>query len=157
MTLDLADRSAAAFGVETRYPFFDRRVIEFCLGLPEEQKFAGGWPRLLLRRAMDGILPPEIQWRTTKANLSPNFHRRFGAVDIARRDHFEGAGLSRYLQPDRVREMAARYRARGDGHDMKVEALTLFRASIFAEWLDSLTNETERTRLEAGMPAPAAA
>jgi asparagine synthase (glutamine-hydrolysing) len=157
MTLDLADRSAAAFGLETRYPFFDRRVIEFCLGLPEEQKFAGGWPRLLLRRAMDGILPPEIQWRTTKANLSPNFHRRFRAGDAARRDQFDGADLSRYVRPDLVREMAARYRARGDGQDMKLEALTLFRTSIFAEWLDGLTSGTERTRLEAGMPAPAAA
>ena len=157
MTLDLADRSAAAFQLETRYPFFDRRVIEFCLGLPEDQKFAGGWPRLLLRRAMDGILPPAIQWRTTKANLSPNFHRRFRAVDIARRDRFDGAGLSRYLQPNRARELAARYGARGDGHDTKVAALTLFRASIFAEWLDGLTSGSERTRLEAGMPAPAAA
>ena len=32
----------------------------------------GGWGRLILRRAMQGILPPEIQWRRSKLNF--NFH-----------------------------------------------------------------------------------
>jgi asparagine synthase (glutamine-hydrolysing) len=157
LTLDLADRAAAAFGLEPRYPFFDRRLIEFCLGLPDEQKFAGGWPRLLLRRAMDGILPPEIQWRTTKSNLSPNFHRRFRDVDLARPERLDDASLSPYLQSGPLRDMIARQRVQAVGDDAKREALTLFRATVLAEWLASLTSSIEPRRQEARVPSPAAA
>jgi len=75
-TLDIADKATAAFSVEARYPFFDKRLIEFCLALPAEQKLGQGWNRWILRRAMSGILPKEIQYRPKKGDLSPNFHRR---------------------------------------------------------------------------------
>src|SRR5256885_791866 len=67
--LEAADKSAAAFGLEARYPFFDRRLIEFCLALPAEQKLGQGWNRIVMRRATEGILPSEIQWRPKKGNL----------------------------------------------------------------------------------------
>jgi asparagine synthase (glutamine-hydrolysing) len=71
--LALADKAAAAWHLEPRYPFFDRRLIEFCLALPSSQKLSQGWTRVILRRAMEGTLPREVQWRTHKANLAPNF------------------------------------------------------------------------------------
>jgi asparagine synthase (glutamine-hydrolysing) len=79
--LEIADQSSAAFGIEARYPFFDRKLIEFCLAVPPEQKFAAGWTRLTMRRALEGILPPAVQWRASKANLSPNFFARIRAQD----------------------------------------------------------------------------
>lgn len=72
--LEAADKAAAAFGLEPRYPFFDRRLIEFCLALPPEQKMHHGWTRIVMRRAMKGILPPKIQWRGGKSNLGANFN-----------------------------------------------------------------------------------
>lgn len=77
--LELADATAAGSGVEVRYPFFDRRLMEFCLSLPATQKLRDGWTRWVLRRAMEGILPLEVQWRKQKADLSPNFRIRFSA------------------------------------------------------------------------------
>lgn len=74
--LELADKSTARFSLEARYPFFDRRLMEFCLALPSSQKFRQGWSRMILRSAMTNILPPEVQWRVNKSNLSPNFNRR---------------------------------------------------------------------------------
>ena len=71
--LELLDKVTNIFSIEARYPFFDRRLIEFCLALPPDQKLSKGWTRIVMRRAMEGILPPEIQWRFSKANLSPNF------------------------------------------------------------------------------------
>ncbi len=79
--LELADKAAGAMGLDLRYPFFDRRLMEFCLSLPAEQKLRDGWTRWVLRRAMHGILPPEVQWRRGKADLSPNFHRGLRASD----------------------------------------------------------------------------
>ncbi|MBC7236966.1 MAG: lasso peptide isopeptide bond-forming cyclase [Chloroflexi bacterium] len=73
--LQMVDRAAAAFAIEPRYPFFDRRLVEFCVAIPAEQKLAQGWTRMILRRAMAGVLPPKVQWRLGKANLSPGFRR----------------------------------------------------------------------------------
>ncbi len=74
--LEVLDKAAAAFGIEPRYPFFDRRLMEFCLGLPSEQKLADGWPRSIHRRGMAGILPDDVCWRFSKADLSPSFQWR---------------------------------------------------------------------------------
>jgi asparagine synthase (glutamine-hydrolysing) len=81
--LEMADRAAAAFSLEPRYPFFDRRLMEFCLSLPPEQKLHQGWTRVIMRRAMTDVLPAKVQWRIGKANLSPNFDRRLLDLDRA--------------------------------------------------------------------------
>ncbi|HKW11614.1 MAG TPA: lasso peptide isopeptide bond-forming cyclase [Gemmatimonadaceae bacterium] len=157
LTLEIADKSAAAFGIEPRYPFFDRRLIEFCLGLPEEQKFAGGWPRLLLRRAMNGILPPAIQWRSTKANLSPNFHRRFRAVDVGTSEMLDYSALAPFMNTDRVRDLFMRYRHSPERTGMNRQALTLFRTAVLGTWLNQLSDRSHRVRSEAGALSPVAA
>jgi asparagine synthase (glutamine-hydrolysing) len=156
LTLEIADKSAAAFGVEARYPYFDRRLIEFCLGLPEDQKFGGGWPRLLFRRAMTGILPPMIQWRSTKSNLAPNFHRRFREVDVVADETFNEACLGPYLRLDRLRSLRARYRA-SETEPMSREALALFRTAVLGMWLKQQSDRSHRARSEAGALSPAAA
>ena len=38
--------------------------MEFCLALPAEQKIQRGWTRLIMRRALSGILPAEVHWRS---------------------------------------------------------------------------------------------
>lgn len=63
------DAMAAGASLEIRYPFYDKRLIEFCLALPGEQKMQHGWSRYVLRNAMKGILPPAIRRRGDKSNL----------------------------------------------------------------------------------------
>jgi asparagine synthase (glutamine-hydrolysing) len=70
-----ANSAAAAFAIESRHPFYDRRLVEFCLALPPEQKVRRDWPRWIFRNAMKNILPREICWRVGKSNLGYNFHR----------------------------------------------------------------------------------
>jgi asparagine synthase (glutamine-hydrolysing) len=81
--LEIADKAAAAFSLEVRHPFFDRRLVEFCLALPTEQKVRNGWTRSVVRRALDGSLPPEVQWRLGKSNLAPNMRRSLLTFDRA--------------------------------------------------------------------------
>ena len=71
--LEVLDKAAAAFSIEPRYPFWDKRLVEFCLTLPPEQKLHRGWSRLVLRRAMTHILPKKVQWRRDKSNFLPSF------------------------------------------------------------------------------------
>jgi asparagine synthase (glutamine-hydrolysing) len=71
--LERYDRTAAALSVEPRHPFLDKRLIEFCLNLPSEQKMQEGWTKPILRRAMVGLLPEEVRWRGNICNLNPMF------------------------------------------------------------------------------------
>jgi len=68
--LHSADRSAMAFGVETRFPFLDHRLVDFCLGLPDEAFFRNGWQKYILRRAAKGFVPGSIQWRADKVGYA---------------------------------------------------------------------------------------
>ncbi|TIX07599.1 MAG: lasso peptide isopeptide bond-forming cyclase, partial [Mesorhizobium sp.] len=69
---EVLDKAAANFGVEPRYPFWDKPLVEFCLALPGEEKLNRGFGRYVLRRAMDGILPPAVQWRRDKIDFTAN-------------------------------------------------------------------------------------
>jgi asparagine synthase (glutamine-hydrolysing) len=68
--LESEDRAAARAGVEQRHPLHDRRVIEFALGLPEEQRWQGPWRKVALRAATEGVLPDRIRLRRDKAEFA---------------------------------------------------------------------------------------
>jgi asparagine synthase (glutamine-hydrolysing) len=63
VALERYDRVASAYSIELRHPFLDRRLIEFCLAMPWKQKRSKGWSKVVLRRAMAGILPETVCWR----------------------------------------------------------------------------------------------
>src|SRR5690606_38187217 len=59
---DAAEYALAANlqGLEIRDPTADRRLVEFCLAVPDHQYLRDGQNRWLLRRLMADVLPPEI-------------------------------------------------------------------------------------------------
>jgi asparagine synthase (glutamine-hydrolysing) len=67
------DRLAASRSIEARHPFFDKRVVEFCLSLPLEIKQADGWAKAIVRRATAGTVPDLVRWRRHSAS-NLNFH-----------------------------------------------------------------------------------
>lgn len=67
------DRVAATLAIEPRDPFVDVRLLEFCLSLPADQFQDGGWPKIILRRAMVDLLPPSTLWRVGKEHLGWTF------------------------------------------------------------------------------------
>jgi asparagine synthase (glutamine-hydrolysing) len=50
----------ARFHLDIRTPAFDRRLFEFCLGIPHDQYLRDGRDRWLIRRAMEGRLPDAV-------------------------------------------------------------------------------------------------
>ncbi len=70
LTFETIDQGNSIFFIEMRHPFYDKRVVEFCYAIPTEMKIKLGFSRYILRIAMDNILPEQIQWRTTKANIA---------------------------------------------------------------------------------------
>jgi len=71
--MEMQDQSAASFGIEERHPFKDRRILEFALALPEEQRTCQGTHKIVLRHAMRGLLPEKVRQRHTKADFSHVF------------------------------------------------------------------------------------
>jgi len=64
--LHYEDRNSMAFSLEARVPFLDYRLVEYTFSLPSEQKIRDGVTKVILRDAMEGVLPEEIRNRTDK-------------------------------------------------------------------------------------------
>ena len=64
------DRISMASSVETRVPFLDYRLVEFCLSLPINLKINDGLQKYILRKAMKDIIPKKIYNRTDKMGFS---------------------------------------------------------------------------------------
>lgn len=80
--LEMTDRMAAAFSVEQRHPFFDKRLVEFCYALPTKMKYQNGWSRYVLRKAMEDILPEEVCWRFFKQDYLPPLQKNLFSEKI---------------------------------------------------------------------------
>lgn len=66
----------AAFGLEVRDPTADLPLLEYCLGIPDEQYAGEGHDRWFIRRAMDGLLPPEVLWNRKRGIQGADFAYR---------------------------------------------------------------------------------
>ena len=103
---EITERGAAIFGIEERHPFADRRVIEFCLALPEEQRWRGATLKVVLREAMRGLVPESVRTKADQPDLSflhlealaaAGGPRIFGNLQIAERGWVDpGAALEMY-------------------------------------------------------------
>jgi asparagine synthase (glutamine-hydrolysing) len=134
-TLEKLNSAAAAFSTEVSFPFWDKRLVEFCLSLPPEQKLNQGWGRLVMRRAMEGILPKEIQWRGDKTDHSASFDR--GLLEFER-ERLENVILKnpevikKYVNLTALREAYCRYVT---GKVTASEAVTIWKVLSLALWL----------------------
>ena len=58
--LERGDRMTMAASIEARMPFMDRELADFVSRLPDRWRVHGRVRKYALRKAMEGILPPEI-------------------------------------------------------------------------------------------------
>ena len=64
------DRASMMNGIEIRMPFMDYRLVSYVFSLPMSSKIGSGFTKRILRDAMEGVIPPSIQQRTTKIGLN---------------------------------------------------------------------------------------
>ena len=60
------DRNSMAFSLESRVPFLDRRLVEFCLALRPEDRLGDGFTKRILRESFADTLPPAVRLRRDK-------------------------------------------------------------------------------------------
>ena len=80
---------SGANGLEGRDPTMDKRLLEFCLSIPDIYHHAAGLDRAVLRRAFQGLLPDKVR-----------LNRRKGlqAADLCRRLRDNSAEIAAALQ-----------------------------------------------------------
>ncbi|MDQ3936436.1 MAG: asparagine synthase (glutamine-hydrolyzing) [Actinomycetota bacterium] len=65
------DKMTMATSVEARVPFLDHELVEFATALPPEMKVRDGVGKHLLKKAVTGVLPREIVYRTKQGFSTP--------------------------------------------------------------------------------------
>lgn len=130
------EKMAAGFEIEPRFPFFDRRLIEFCISLPAKQKVYKGWTRSIFRRAMNNIIPREVQWRTDKANIGLSYKInmiKYGSSQVEEALFGSDDVLEKFI--DRRTLMDAYRRYRTDPLKHAREAMLIVSTVYLSNWL----------------------
>jgi len=106
------DRTSMAHALETRSPFLDTAVVEFGAALPDRLRMSLGKGKILLRRAMKGILPKSVLSRGKMGFGAPLGAWFRGELDSLVTDRLLDAAspLYEYLQREPVAELVSRHR-----------------------------------------------
>jgi asparagine synthase (glutamine-hydrolysing) len=124
------------------------RLAEFCLALPGRLKLRDGWTRWVMRRAMEGILPHEVQWRVEKSNLSPMLTRGLSLYGRTAIDNLLAAPdtIAPYVDLDYVRSAWSRFSSQPDPRLV----MTLWLPLVLARGLES-GGLSRQTTVEPGL------
>lgn len=68
--LHYEDRMSMSWSREMRVPFMDYRLVELLGKTPPSAKLQAGWTKAIFRKAMEGIIPKEIQYRKDKRGFN---------------------------------------------------------------------------------------
>ncbi|MBI4479452.1 MAG: asparagine synthase (glutamine-hydrolyzing) [Acidobacteria bacterium] len=101
----MIEQRDSRFEIERRDPFNDRRIAEFALALPEEQRWRKDWTKFLLRQSMKGLVPDSVLARRDKPDFSIVFAEALQALGGGRLfDSLQIASLG-WVDGERVREL----------------------------------------------------
>jgi asparagine synthase (glutamine-hydrolysing) len=138
---EIEDRAAARLHLEQRHPFTDRRMIELSFNLPENQRLRGD-QKLILRHAMEGMLPELIRQRRDKAEFSETLFRALSQTR-AELACAPGPGESGWIDRPRVQIMRKEMeRLHSDGNeDYILRVWPLWMVWALDLWAEGLPKE----------------
>ncbi|MEA3035737.1 MAG: hypothetical protein QOH04_1502 [Sphingomonadales bacterium] len=84
----------AGWGLDTRDPTADRRLMEFCLRVPAEQYLRGGMPRALARQGLADRLPDVVLNERLKGLQASDWHEGLTAARDVLAEEVEGLARS---------------------------------------------------------------
>ncbi len=132
--LEMFDRTTSFFSIEPRYPFLDKRLVEYCYAIPTEMKFKFGWNRYILRVAMANIIPQENQWRQKPASLVPIFERNIMLFENTRLNNIINSNneiIEEYVDINELRNIYQKLKNKNSSYD----SLYMWFAIILNLWL----------------------
>lgn len=109
LLLARADRMTMAHSIEGRVPFLDRRLVELALQIPTALKCKNNEPKHILKKAVEGIIPPELIWRKKQGFstamsewLQPQSAIANTLIHTIRASKLRERGLLNYAYVDRI-------------------------------------------------------
>lgn len=102
-----------AHSIESRVPFLDHELVEFCFAMPDEFKISRGITKVVLREAMKGVIPEPVRMRHSKLGFSTPQSAWFrGALSpllesVVQSKSFADRG---YIDVDLARQLFARHK-----------------------------------------------
>jgi asparagine synthase (glutamine-hydrolysing) len=114
---ETAERESARAGLDDRHPFLDRRVVEFAMAIPDDQRWRGTVTRYVVRNALARELSPLSRARTTRADGAARVAdaiRSMGDAGLFTRMAVAEAGWVRQPAIDAMRARLGQRRADGD-------------------------------------------
>ena len=136
-----------AYGMEMRDPTKDKRLIEFCFSLPQNQWARDGEDRRLIRRAMAGYMPDKVRLNSTvRGKQAADWMQRitpdeWAAAHAEMETIGDGELERKYLDVPRIKRILARNQTLSpDDHEgHKSGVILLIRALIFTRFLRSIS------------------
>lgn len=141
----LSTKQSLAHDLAMRDPTLDRRVIEFCLRVPDNQYVRNGRERFLIRRAMKDLLPDSVrlnervrgrQSADLSQRLQPHWRELTGQIATIG----ENAAERRYLDIARIKRELNRYPVLPDDAADDASLRMLLRSLIFTRFLRNPAN-----------------
>lgn len=128
------DRTSMAHALETRAPFLDYRVVEFCAALPPEWKLKGLETKHLLRASQRRNLPRGVLKRRKQGFNSPVSRWLTGELREIARDVTLGSALTEWFDKNTVESL---WKDHLSGR--RDNGLKLFGLLYLGLWLDNGT------------------
>jgi asparagine synthase (glutamine-hydrolysing) len=120
--LHYEDRNSMRWSIEARLPYLDPRLVQRAFLLPENQLLEKGVTKVILRRAVDGVVPAEIINRRVKIGFDVPDKEWFGkellafAEDVFDSESFSERGI---FDVDGIRKLLREHVA-GSSNNSKV-------------------------------------
>ena len=134
--LECADQDQNYSGVEERYPFFDKRIMEFCLSVPGKFRINNGISRYYYREALKAYLPSIVKNRITKANISPlvvNYMEKNKDLILK---NIEDSSIEDYINIDFFKQKVLK--PFGDGVKVEDNSQLIFQVYSLSQWLKKI-------------------
>ncbi|MGQ0703334.1 MAG: asparagine synthase (glutamine-hydrolyzing) [Gemmatimonadales bacterium] len=113
------DKNAMAFGVESRVPYLDHRLVEFAAALPDEYLCHRGVTKRILRDAMRDALPESVVTRRDKLGFASPIGPWVAQAIVPRLARLlESSFAAEYVDPLRVRHAAECFLRRPGGRHL---------------------------------------
>lgn len=143
--LETCSLAAACFGVEYRWPLLDQQLIQQYLHTPAIEKYGpDSMGRYLHRRAIEGVVPPMVQWRRSKdMGFRAWFQQQLVGPELTTRRqalHAQLDQLSPRLQAlvdqDKLRRIAANIPHYARFEDQLRAYMSIYQVTQRLQWLN---------------------
>jgi asparagine synthase (glutamine-hydrolysing) len=116
------DQMSMAASIESRVPFLDHELVEFSVRIPAQYSIQGLAGKLILKQAVEGLLPKSIVYREKMGFPTP-WELWLGGtlLEVVEGILLESRSLERNLfRPEAVKRVVAEHRARKRDHSNRI-------------------------------------